>query len=242
MDNELFCTNCDEYRGYTKRLTEVVHAIKGEEIIVKIELPYCIECGNQLSDIDIEEKHFDMALTEYRKRNRLLQPNEIKSIREFYGLSQRAFSRALGFAEPTINRYEQGAIQDSLHNNIIKLVRKPENMISMAEDNKANLSVKEFESICQNANALMSVEKGSVTPEFLRNELEKHTNEIKAELSKMYTFAQKNSSKIDVIEKKLSTMEQAQPKENWNCWDSYIKNTSPMFVSEQEDFCYSEVN
>ncbi|HZK83076.1 MAG TPA: type II TA system antitoxin MqsA family protein [Desulfosporosinus sp.] len=141
---ELFCEDCNGMRDTTPKATEITHKIRGEEITVIVNVPFCSECGCELSDLDVEEYHHDLALNEYRKRKGLLYSEQIKAIREKYGLSQRAFARALGFAEPTINRYELGALQDTLHNNILLLVNEPSVMLKMASLNKENLSEKEF--------------------------------------------------------------------------------------------------
>ena len=142
-----FCLQCDEMREITEKLTKVTHKIKDEEISFEIKIPYCSVCGNQISDLEVEEHHFNLALNEYRKRKKLLFPEEIKMIREKYGLSQRAFARALGFSEPTINRYELGAVQDGPHNSIIMLVKNPDNMWLIVNQNRENLTAREINSL-----------------------------------------------------------------------------------------------
>jgi putative zinc finger/helix-turn-helix YgiT family protein len=149
---ELFCEVCNGMRVTTPKVTEISHTIKGEEISVTVNVPFCSECGCELSDLDVEEYHHDLALREYRRRKGLLYTEQIKAIREKYGLSQRAFARALGFAEPTINRYELGALQDTLHNNILVLVNDSSVMLKMASLNKENLSEKEFSSLVETLN------------------------------------------------------------------------------------------
>ncbi|MFZ3132315.1 MAG: type II TA system antitoxin MqsA family protein [Desulfosporosinus sp.] len=151
---ELYCENCNGMRVTTPKVTEISHKIKGEEITVTVNVPICSECGCKLSDLDVEEYHHDLALNEYRKRKVLLYPEQIKAVREKYDLSQRAFSRALGFAEPTINRYELGALQDTLHNNILVLVNDPSVMLKMASLNKENLSEKEFSCLVETVNKI----------------------------------------------------------------------------------------
>ncbi|MDF9408555.1 type II toxin-antitoxin system MqsA family antitoxin [Pelotomaculum isophthalicicum JI] len=149
MENkQLFCSQCDEIVEYVLKQIDVVHEIKGETITLKnVEIPHCSVCGSQLSDLVIEEKHFDLALTQYKKDKGLLMPEDIKIIREYYGLSQRAFARALGFAESTINRYELGALQDSIHNSIILLSKQPKNFLTIAKQNRDKLSDNEFSQI-----------------------------------------------------------------------------------------------
>lgn len=144
---KFFCVKCDEYVDVQEKVTTISHQIKDEHITLEVLMPYCIACGCQLSDLDVEEKHFDIALNEYRRRKNLLKPEQIKEIRDFYGLSQRAFARALGFAEPTINRYEMGAVQDNIHNSILMLVKDPQNMLQISHQNRSNLSEKEIHMI-----------------------------------------------------------------------------------------------
>src|SRR5262249_52158615 len=69
----------------------------------------------------------------------LLQPEEIRFIREQYGVGQRAFSRILGWGEVTLHRYENGALQDEAHNNELLLVRDPRNFQVLLERNKHKL-------------------------------------------------------------------------------------------------------
>lgn len=151
-NKELFCEYCNEMRVTTPKVTEITHMIKGEEISVTVNVPLCSECRCELSDLDVEEYHHDLALKEYRRRKGLLHTNQIKAIREKYGLSQRAFARALGFAEPTINRYELGALQDTIHNNILVLVNDSSVMLKMASLNKGNLTEKEFSALIETLN------------------------------------------------------------------------------------------
>ena len=145
---KLFCVTCDEKREYTLKPVDITHEIKGEPITIKnVEIPYCSVCKNQLNDLDIEEGHFELALNQYRREKNLLMPEKIKGIRKKYDLSQRAFGRALGFAESTINRYELGALQDSTHNSILLLVKEPKNFLLVATQNQDKLSEAELKHI-----------------------------------------------------------------------------------------------
>jgi len=190
---QLFCVKCDELRDTINKKILVTHTIKGEGIVVESLIPHCKECGIQLSDLDVEENHFNEALNEYRRRKNLLLPEQIKNTREKYGLSQRAFSRALGFSEITINRYEGGAIQDLTHNGIILLVDEPQNMLIIARQNKDNLSNKELEAIENNVKKLLDTSK-------IANQSVNH--ELINKLNKM----DKKLSKIDDLDKKVNLL------------------------------------
>lgn len=145
---KIYCDTCDEFiDNFIENKTRITHKIRDEEITLDMILPFCPKCGEQLCDVETDEIHYNYALNEYRKRKGLLSPEEIKSIRESYGLSQRAFSRALGLGEPTINRYELGALQDTAYNSLLLLVREPQNMLAVASSNRGHISEKEYETI-----------------------------------------------------------------------------------------------
>ena len=57
-----------------------------------------------------------------------LLPEEIKSIREFYGLTQKSFAQVLGLGAASIVRYEQGNEPSRANANLIRAARHPEFM------------------------------------------------------------------------------------------------------------------
>lgn len=144
LNNEVYCEQCGKEVEVNYIKKQVIHKIYGEDIEVEVTIPYCKENGCELSILDLEEERYDQAYNKYRKIKGLLTPEEIKNIREKYGLSQRAFSRVLGFSESTVNRYELGAIQDSVHNIIMLLSSEPANMNILLSQNKSNLSSREI--------------------------------------------------------------------------------------------------
>ncbi|NJD04411.1 MAG: helix-turn-helix domain-containing protein [Ruminiclostridium sp.] len=206
--NELFCFHCDEIREYESRETVVVHKIKDEEIKLNVLLPYCKTCDSKLSDLDTEEKHFEEALREYRRRKNLLSPEEIKSIRELYGLSQRAFARTIGFSEATLNRYELGALQDFVHNNLILLVKDPENMFKIAIQNKDNISKKEYETIVEKVEILKKESRS-------KNEIN-HQELILLSLFDKLDNLEKKVNKLDNIEKRIENFLNYNEKQDHN--------------------------
>ena len=76
-------------------------------------------------------------------------PDEIKKIREQYGLSQRSFSKLLNWGDKTIFRYENGSIQDKAHNSLLLFLKDPENMRSYITDNEVVLNEKQKQKLMQ---------------------------------------------------------------------------------------------
>lgn len=136
------------------------YPIHGEDIAVDTRVMVCKECGTDLFNKDLDNATLVMVYNEYRRRHKLLLPEEIKSIREQYGLSQRGLSRLLGWGDKTIYRYENGSLQDRAHDTILTFLRYPENMRSYLSDNEINLNKKQRNKLLD---AIEKVEEESKT-------------------------------------------------------------------------------
>lgn len=115
------------------------YTVMGESVTVTAQILTCVACGEELFCEEFDSQTLIHAYNAYRKRHNLLLPEEIKNIREQYGLSQRAFGRLLHWGDKTIYRYENGAVQDRAHNNMLVFLRNPENMRAYLEDNSSAL-------------------------------------------------------------------------------------------------------
>jgi len=135
-----YCPVCNAYRKTRLISKEEIFNVKGEDIKIMSKVLVCSRCNGEVFDEEIEEKNLELAYDKYRKKNNLFFPKEIKEVREKYGLSQRALGRLLGWGGITINRYEQGCIQDNAHNDLLELIREPQNMLKIYEKNKHLLS------------------------------------------------------------------------------------------------------
>lgn len=145
MKKDLFCTECFNDHDFKKINGAITHEIKGEEFKENVTKYVCDNCGEEI----IEDEAFDQSLlnafNDYRKKHKLLLPEEIENIRETYDLSQRALSRLLGWGQVTIHRYEKGALQDKAHDQMLSFIKQPDNMLDLLEKNKENISKKLYE-------------------------------------------------------------------------------------------------
>ena len=96
----------------------------------------CAECGEEFYCEEFDNATLINAYNEYRRKHKLLLPEEIKKIREQYGLSQRSFAKLLNWGDKTICRYENGSIQDKAHNSLLLFLREPENMRTYLTENE----------------------------------------------------------------------------------------------------------
>jgi len=136
------CPECEIEREVQYGTKEETLTIRKENIDVTSKVFYCPTGDHFFSDIEDDEEKIQFAYREYRKRKNILQPEEIKKLRDKYGLSQQEFSLFLGYGAKTINRNEKGAIPDDSHNNLIKLVQDIDSFIVHFDNVKSKLSIK----------------------------------------------------------------------------------------------------
>lgn len=135
-----YCDCCDKEVETKVISRNESFVVLNENIEVEANVLICEECGEELFCEELDEATLKNAYNEYRKKHRLLLPNEISDIRKQYGLSQRSFANLLNWGDKTICRYENGSIQDKAHNSLLVFLRDPNNMQSYLENNEINIS------------------------------------------------------------------------------------------------------
>ncbi|QUL99296.1 MAG: DUF4065 domain-containing protein [Candidatus Fermentithermobacillus carboniphilus] len=141
-----FCPNCIREWDIEPVKKPEVFFVRGEPIEVVDAVHYrCVVCGNEIFDMESEERNLRSAYDAYRRKHGLLTPEEIAGIRQRYGLSQRALARALGWGLVTIHRYENGALQDESHDRILReIASDPSVLLKKLEYNKHRFSEDEW--------------------------------------------------------------------------------------------------
>ena len=102
------------------------YPVKGEPTTINAIVCTCAHCGEEIMTEEYDDDNLRKAYAKYRSRHGLLQPEEIKAIREQYGVSQVAFARIIGVDDNAIARYENGSLQTKTDNDRIMLARKIE--------------------------------------------------------------------------------------------------------------------
>ena len=129
----MYCPKCRaDVRTEVREISET-YPVKGENIEVKAQVRTCQICGEAIWDDKLDAQNLLNAYEKYREKHGLLQPDEIREIREKYGLSQVAFAKVLGLGDKTITRYENGSIADMAQNNLIVLAGSPGNFKRLLE-------------------------------------------------------------------------------------------------------------
>lgn len=146
-----YCANCELIQDVVVRKEVHKYNVKKTKVTAEIMILTCSQCGDEVYDKDNEVSNDIMIFDQYKKTKKLLTSKEIIKIREKYSISQVTLSKILGFGIKTITRYENGAIQDNAHDNLLRLVNSDENFyrlwimskesLTEAENNKIALKL-----------------------------------------------------------------------------------------------------
>lgn len=151
-----YCEVCGKEVNASVVRVEETYTVYGEPITIEAQVVTCPECGEDLYDEELDNSTLLRAYARYRKNHKLLLPDEIKEIREQYGLSQRSFAKLLNWGDKTIHRYENGSLQDKAHNSLLLFLREPNNMRSYLSDNEVGLDTTQRDKLQRKVDALLS--------------------------------------------------------------------------------------
>lgn len=138
-----YCEKCKKEVETKIVIKKEVYNVCGESIEVDAQVLTCKECGEEFYCEKLDNETLIAAYNEYRRRHKLLFAEDIKKIREQYELSQRSFAKLLNWGDKTIRRYENGSIQDKVHNSLLLFLREPENMKTYIKENEISLEDKQ---------------------------------------------------------------------------------------------------
>lgn len=143
MAELFYCCGCQLMCDTAVIEKEETLIVKGREITLAVPVRVCAVCGEEILDEKLDAETLRLFYNEYRRLENLLLPDEIKSIRKKYNLSQVSFAKFLGFGEKTIARYENGAIQDFCHDNMIRLMSSIDSFMLLWKERKGCLTNRE---------------------------------------------------------------------------------------------------
>lgn len=142
-----YCEVCGNEVNTNIVLKEEEYIVCGEKVVVEAKVMTCCECGEEFYNEELDNETLVNAYNIYRQRHKLLMPDEIRQIREQYGLSQRSFAKLLNWGDKTIHRYENGSLQDKAHNSMLLFLREPMNMADYLAENEVGLDAVQKEKL-----------------------------------------------------------------------------------------------
>lgn len=140
----MYCFNCGCQVDTEIRNLPETYAVRGEEITIDACVRFCKVCGDEMFDETLDGKNLKDAFDKYRVKHNLITTRDILMTRQKYGLSQVSFSRILGFEDRKIRSLELGSIPTPYENNIILLMKNPDNLSILLERCKDAISEEEY--------------------------------------------------------------------------------------------------
>lgn len=140
-----FCLSCMREHDVNLVQKEEQEVFKGEKVNFIATYEYCSDTDELLETEDLIRANSLAVKDAYRKKIGLLTAEEIREIREKYGLSLSDFARILNWGEKTITRYENFHVQDRAHDDILrKIDSDPKWLLDMLKRAREDLSQKAY--------------------------------------------------------------------------------------------------
>lgn len=136
----ILCTNCEKETDGKKVTKKEVFNVRGEPVSVDVEYTKCQECGDEVLDPAADTDPFELAYGEYRRKHNLLQPEEISNWRKAHHLKQSELAKLTGIGVATLNRYENGALQNESHEKLLRLAMDSANLSRLIEKSEGIFS------------------------------------------------------------------------------------------------------
>ena len=104
---------------------EDVLVFRKEEFRILYHYYLCEDSGEEFTDEELDNLNVVQAYNQYRTRYNLPFPDEIREIREQYGVSAAKMAEILGFGVNIYRYYESGEVPSISNGRLIQLVKDP---------------------------------------------------------------------------------------------------------------------
>ena len=159
-----------------------------------------------------------------------LSPEDIRSIREKYGLSRRAFSQLLGIGEASLARYENGAKPTKANANLIRAAAHPRFMLECLNSDGDQLTERQRDKTERIVYAMVYFDEGGEVMDVnemymltLEQEiLNEHAASVMADIGRLYSDARDRGDEVMalVYDDILSYLAQIKPQITWRDYNS----------------------
>jgi len=134
------CPICEKKSVISQITKEEKILVRGEPVEIKPTYYKCSKCGSEYLNTMDNNDPLESAYRKYRKKNNMLQPEEIRKLRRSIGLTQGELSDLLGWGRATISRYENGSLQDKSHDIQLRMLKEPGFVLRIIRENPSVLS------------------------------------------------------------------------------------------------------
>lgn len=165
-----FCSICSEEHELDLCEEMVPNLIKDERVFAIEHYYRCnkYDDENTFMTGEMWNEYLLNCLNAYRVKNDLLTSDDIKKIRNKYGVTQQELAFVLGLGEVTITRYETKQIQEVSNDNMLREINNNAILVlDLLKKNKFKFSEKRYNEISENVKKVIDSE----TIEYLNEQI-----------------------------------------------------------------------
>lgn len=118
---------------------------RGEIIPFEKRYYHCVDSGAEFTDEELDNANLKQIYDTYRRRHSIPLAEELKQMRERYGIPSGAMSVILGLGENQFGLYEEGVVPTLSVGNLLALAMEPANLKEMLKAARYAFTDKQYD-------------------------------------------------------------------------------------------------
>ncbi len=123
-----------------------------EAFQVQFQYYLCADTGEQFTNDELDEVNTNQVYNQYRAKYGIPFPDEIKAIREQYGLPANKMAEILGLGVNVYRNYEAGEVPSVSNGRLIQMVKDPKEFRQLIDYSKNEFTPEELDRINKKIN------------------------------------------------------------------------------------------
>lgn len=164
------------------------HEFRKEKYEVHARYYVCKDTGEKFTSEEQDELLFNELYNQYRVKHGLPFPDEIKAIRERYGLNYTQITKIVGFGQNQWRHYENGDVPSEEDGGVILSLQDKKTMLSLLELHKAEFKDAEYGDL---KSKILSAQVNNTTCKFFTEALKNIPSEERRQFDLSWSIADK---------------------------------------------------
>lgn len=136
--------------GRVKEVSTVEeHEFRKETFSVHVRYYVCEDTGEKFTTSEQDELLLNELYSQYRAVHGIPFPEEIKGVRQRYGLNYQQMTKILGFGSNQYAQYEKGQVPSESNGKMLSAIMNRQFMLHLLEDSKAEFGDEEYQKVYQ---------------------------------------------------------------------------------------------
>lgn len=151
MNKQIISSMSSPFTGGAVYLVEdtEVQTFRKDKYTVHTSYYVCEDTGEQFTSEEQDDQLCNELYNQYRVKHGIPFPDEIKKIREHYGLSYSQITKIMGFGQNQWSQYENGNLPSESNGKSIAAIRSREGMLAMLESCENQFDESTFQKLRQ---------------------------------------------------------------------------------------------